>query len=62
MAIDSCVKWGTLWQLDDSISLLYLLGYPNDSRVKLGHSKDCTRQWCGGCLPEALLMKFHEVG
>ena len=22
---------------------------------KSGHSKDCTRQWCGGCLPEAIV-------
>ena len=21
--------------------------------MKSGHSKDCTRRWCGGCLPEA---------
>ena len=29
------------------------LTIPGWKSGKSGHSKDCTRRWCGGCLPEA---------
>ena len=45
-----CGNWTTVsprWIDQVSVTI------PGWKSGKSGHSKDCTRRWCGGCLPEA---------
>ena len=45
-----CGNWTTIslhWS--DQVCVII----PGWKSAKLGQSKDCTRRWCGGCLPQA---------